>query len=92
MGKNRKRNYETIEQTPKSLNSIRKAPIPESLIPILKEQKKIKKADKLKVRSSYKENDYIFTSESGKILNGRNMARAYERILKSAEIKYKKFH
>lgn len=90
--KNGKRKYETIEQTPKSLNSIRKVPIPESLIPILKEQKKLKKTDKLKAGSSYEENDYIFTSENGKILNGRNMARAYERILKSAEIKYKKFH
>lgn len=90
--KNGKRNYETIEQTPKSLNSIRKVPIPENLIPILKEQKKIKKIDKLKAGSSYEENDYVFTSESGKVLNGRNMARAYERVLKSAGIKYKKFH
>lgn len=90
--KNGKRSYETLEQIPKSLNSIRKVPIPENLIPILKEQEKIKKLDKLKAGTSYEENDYLFTTESGKILNGRNMARAYERILKSAGIKYKKFH
>jgi len=90
--KDGKRNYKTIEQTPKSLNSIRKVPIPENLIPIFKEQKKIKKIDKLKAGLSYEENDYVFTTESGKILNGRNMARAYERILKNAGIKYKKFH
>lgn len=43
--------------------------------------------DELKVESNYEENDYIFTSENEKTLNGRNMARTYERILKSPGIK-----
>ncbi|URZ04086.1 tyrosine-type recombinase/integrase [Clostridium felsineum] len=92
IGKNGERIYKTIEQAPKSLNSIRKVPIPKNLMHILEEQKILQKKDKLKAGLSYEKNDYIFTTENGKILNGRNMARTYERILKNAGIKYKKFH
>ncbi|KHD34205.1 recombinase XerC [Clostridium acetobutylicum] len=90
--KDGKRKYKTIEQTPKTINSIRKVPIPKNIMHVFEEQKILQKKNKLKAGTSYEDSDYIFTTENGKILNGRNVLRAYERILKNAGIKYKKFH
>ncbi len=84
--------YKTIEQTPKSKNSIRSVPIPSTLIPILEKHAIEQKTEKLKAGSSYIESEYIFTTELGNTINARNLTRSYKRLLKKAKIKYKKFH
>lgn len=84
--------YKTIIQTPKTKNSIRIVPIPSNLIPILENHSKNQKLEKLKVGSSYLDNDFIFTTELGKPINARNMTKTYKRILDKANIPYKKFH
>lgn len=86
------REYKTIIQTPKSKNSIRTVPIPSSLIPILKEQDLQQKQDRLKFGASYANNDFVFTTETGNLIDARNLLRSYKRLLKKAGIPYKKFH
>lgn len=86
------REYKTILQTPKSKNSIRTVPIPSNLISLLKKYKSQQLQEKLKAGSSYIDSDFIFTTELGTNIDARNLTRSYERILKSANIPYKKFH
>ncbi|WP_434565122.1 site-specific integrase [Thermoanaerobacterium thermosaccharolyticum] len=89
------REYKTIEQIPKTKNSIRTVPIPSSLIPVLEEYKNRQKEEKLKAGPSYL-NDikkgYVFTTELGTTIDARNLTRIYKKLLDKAGIKYKKFH
>ncbi|WMJ79573.1 site-specific integrase [Clostridium sp. MB40-C1] len=84
--------YKTIVQSPKSKNSIRTVPIPSSLIPILKTHATLQKQERFKAGASYIETDFIFTTELGKTIDAKNLTRSYQRLLKKAKIKYKKFH
>ncbi|MBO0575143.1 site-specific integrase [Clostridium botulinum] len=86
------RKYKTIVQSPKTKNSIRTVPIPSSLIVDLKEHGKLQKQEKLKCGNFYNDTDYVFTTETGKTMNARNVTKSYERLLKKAKIPYKKFH
>ncbi|SKB00061.1 Site-specific recombinase XerD [Caloramator quimbayensis] len=86
------REYKTIVQTPKSKNSIRTVPIPSNLIPILKEQELQQKQDRLKAGPLYINNEFVFTTETGNLIDARNLLRSYKRLLKKAGIPYKKFH
>ncbi|WP_279233035.1 tyrosine-type recombinase/integrase [Fonticella tunisiensis] len=38
------------------------------------------------------DNDYVFTTNLGKNIDARNLLRSYERVLKKANIPYRKFH
>jgi len=84
--------YKTVIQTPKTKCSYRTVPIPSNLIPILENQKIMQKQDKEKAGSSYVDNDFVFTTETGNTIDTRNLRRAYERMLKNAGVEYKKFH
>lgn len=86
------RKFKTIIQSPKSQESVREVPIPPSLMMILKKQKNLQKNDAANLGTSYKRSRYVFTTKTGQIINARNLTRAWERLLKSAGIKYKKFH
>nr|WP_242834310.1 site-specific integrase [Clostridium pasteurianum] len=84
--------FKTIEQLPKSKTSIRSVPIPSTLIHVLKEHKTMQKCEKLKAGASYIDNNYVFSTDLGKVINARNLTRSYERLLKKANIPYRKFH
>lgn len=86
------RKYKTVVQSPKTKNSIRTVPIPSNLIVDLKEHKRLQKQEKLKCGNFYNDTDYVFTTETGKTMNARNVTKSYERLLKKAKIPYKKFH
>jgi len=86
------RKFETREQPLKTKNSIRTVPIPSSLVPTLKKHKINQKAEKLHVGSLYNENGYVFVTVTGNLMNARNLLRAYERILKKADVPYRRFH
>ncbi|MDD3224727.1 MAG: tyrosine-type recombinase/integrase [Clostridium sp.] len=92
ISENGTRELKTIEQSPKTKNSIRTVPIPSSLIPILNKQTTQQKLDKLKVGSSYTKSDYVFTTQLGTTINAQNLTKSYKRILEKAKIPYKKFH
>jgi len=89
------REYKTIEQIPKTKNSMRTVPIPTTLIPVLKEHRNRQKEEKLKAGEAYLndlESGYVFTTESGNTIDARNLQRTYKRLLEKADIPYKKFH
>ncbi len=84
--------YTTLIQTPKTKNSIRTVPIPSKIITILNEHKIAQKKEKMKAGPSYIDSDFMFTTEIGKNIDARNLTKCYERILKKANIPYRKFH
>ncbi len=89
-----KRSKQTIVQEPKSKNSKRIIPLPESLIEIIKNAIKIKKSEKLKAGDSYCTNNlaYIFLSQEGNLINASNLNKSWENFLKHIGIPHKKFH
>lgn len=89
-----KRSKQTIVQEPKSKNSKRIIPLPESLIEIIKEAIKIKKSEKLKAGDSYCTDNlaYIFLSQEGNLINASNLNKSWENFLKHMNIPHKKFH
>ncbi|MCM1991160.1 tyrosine-type recombinase/integrase [Oceanirhabdus seepicola] len=59
---------------------------------MLKAHRKSQLQDRLKAGSSYIKSDFVFTTEMGNTIDSRNLARAYTRFLKRADIPYIKFH
>ncbi|AAM25292.1 site-specific integrase [Thermoanaerobacter sp. CM-CNRG TB177] len=89
------RKYKTIEQIPKTKNSIRTVPIPSSLIPMLKEHRNRQREEKLKAGSVYLndvEKGYVFTTELGNTIDASNLLKTYKKILNRAGVPYRKFH
>lgn len=72
------KHIETIFQTPKTLNSFRKVPIPNSMIDMLKNQKS--------------KNNLLFKDTKGNPLKGKNVSTKWTKILKECNIPHKKFH
>lgn len=85
------REFKAIEQAPKSKNSIRTVPIPSKIIPILKTHQLEQKKEKV-AALNYIESDFVFTTNTGKIIYARNLTKMYRRLLKKADIPYRKFH
>lgn len=69
---------ETIIQTPKTQNSFRTIPIPNSLI------------DKLKQIDNKK--GFLFLDNENQLLKGKNISTKWTKILKECNIPHKKFH
>lgn len=63
---------EIITQQPKSIHINRTVPIPSSLIPIIKSHQLKQKIEKVKVVSSYADQDFIFATETGNPLDPKN--------------------
>lgn len=84
--------YVTVEQLPKTKHSIRTVPIPSKLKPTIEEYIELRKIEKAKAGSSYKESDYFFVTPSGTTINSSNLIKSYKRILKKAGVEYRKFH
>lgn len=84
--------YKTIEQIPKTLNSLRTVPIPSKLKSTLEDHFKRQEMEKNKAGSSYTNSDYVFTTELGKTIDARNLIKIYKKILYKANVKYRKFH
>lgn len=81
-----------ILQPPKSKNSVRIVPIPSNIIPILKEHQAKQIEEEVNCKQAYEKNDFVFTTKLGKPIEARTLARSYQRLLKKAEIEYRKFH
>ncbi len=84
----------TIVQSTKTKGSVRTIPLPSSLKPILRKLKVMQNKDILKAGDSFPEenNDFIFLSSTGNLLDTSNLSRSWERFLKRNEISYKKLH
>lgn len=84
--------YHLIEQVPKTKNSTRTVPIPQNLIPLLKEHGENQQNEITAAEEIYIHNNYVFCTEIGTPIDPRNLRRSYERILNRNNIEYKKFH
>ena len=89
---NSTKRYKSILQSPKTQKSKRVIPLPNSLKSILKDIRAIQAQNKLLAGSSYIDNDLIFCTEIGKLLDDRNISRSFKRFLKSCDVEYKNFH
>jgi len=87
-----KYHYEMAIETPKTKNSIRTVPIPNKLVPILKKYIEEQKEKYILNGLEFKENSLIFTTDSCNPIDGTNVLRAWERLLKKANVRYRKFH
>lgn len=83
---------EIIQQLPKTEYSARTVPIPSNIIKELKKHKLMQNKERLEAKGLYVNNDFVFPNEIGEPTDERSLTRSYERILKRAGIKHKKFH
>ena len=88
------RTIKTISQIPKTKGSIRDIPYPTSLIPVIKHIKAKKSINKLKAGDSWNcsNDNYLFLTENGELINDSNISRAWKRFLKRCGVEYIKFH
>jgi integrase len=84
--------YKTIVQMPKTKGSIRRVPIPAALIPTLKKHIQLEKEKHQKNGLEFTPETLIFTTDSCKHVDARNLSRAWVRLLKRAGVEQKKFH
>lgn len=90
--KDEKGHYEVKVTKPKTKYSIRENPIPEVLKPELKKLSKLIAEEKLKLGPAYNDNNLLFPSLTGTYMDSQNVAKTWKRVLKKAEVPYKKFH
>lgn len=81
-----------IIQPPKTASSNRQIPFPKTLNSVFKDIMIKQMKNKLKCGESYKESNFIFTTESGSHIDVTNLSHAWDKILKKAKLPHKKFH
>lgn len=81
-----------IIQTPKTKTSIRKVPIPKNLVNEIQNHKKRQDIEKDNALYLYTDNNLIFCTDSGTIIDSRNVLRQFKKILRNSNISDKKFH
>ncbi len=84
--------HKIIIQTPKTENSVRIVPIPEPLIAVLKTHINKQKIKHLSCGVPYDKNCLLFTTEFCNPLDGGNLRRAWERLLKRANVEHRGMH
>jgi integrase len=83
---------ELLENSPKSKTSNRIVPLPSKLAELLKEHKELQEMHKNAIGDSYKDKEYVFTTEFGSPLLVKNLFNSYKKLLIKAGIPHKKFH
>jgi integrase len=84
--------YEVILDDVKTKNSKRDVPLPADMKPLVKSHIRSQMALFLKHGKHYKSNNFLFTTDGAKFIDGHNFLRAWERGLKRANVRYRKFH
>lgn len=84
--------YESITQTPKTSNAVRVVPMPEHLIPKLKQYKLQQKKLKFKLANLYEDNNLVFCNEFGKHLDSSNVRKKLKKILENIGLPDRRFH
>ncbi|NLD48475.1 MAG: site-specific integrase, partial [Clostridiaceae bacterium] len=79
-------------QEPKTEKSNRIIPISTGIMKEIKRFKIIQNEEKLKVGSSYEDNNLVFCTELGKPFEPRNLNRKFYRLIKKADIKNFNLH
>jgi integrase len=81
-----------IFQEPKTEAGKRTIPLPENVLAELKEHRKRQYEEKLRAGSLYEDNDLVFCTEIGKVLEPRNFLDTFYSLIKKAEISHINFH
>lgn len=67
-----------VRTEPKTENSRRSIPLSPSAAELLRQRRLAQSQERLRAGERWTRNDYVFTSESGSPLDGRNMLRAFQ--------------
>lgn len=84
--------YEQKLITPKTSNSVRTIDLPEIVINIIEKYKKIQISKYNEQGKEFKEDSFLFTTSSCKVLDGSNLLKKWKRFLINNNIPYKKWH
>lgn len=79
-------------QTPKTVKSIRKVPIPKFLTKMLIQYKKEQKLHKIRYADVYNDNNLVFCNDMGNYLVDSTVGRNFKTILTKSKIPLRKFH
>ncbi|MDA7761351.1 site-specific integrase [Aquiluna sp.] len=79
-------NGKLVRTEPKTQNSRRDIALTEQAIEILKAQKLRQAQERLRAGSKWTPTDYVFTTETGGPVYGRNLLRSFQEACKRAEI------
>lgn len=83
---------EIVIGPPKSKKSRRNLPLPESLIPYLKAQRKAQKKDALAAEDAYLDKGYVLMNELGCYIEPRTLQDTFQKLRRQAEIDEANFH
>ncbi|MPW26226.1 tyrosine-type recombinase/integrase [Alkalibaculum sp. M08DMB] len=84
--------YEIKVDDPKTYSSNRKIPFPSELLGDIKKQRINNNIEKLKEGEGYVENNLVFPSLAGTLMDESNVGKAHRKILKKSGVDHKKFH
>lgn len=83
---------ELILKEPKTEESNRTIPISDNILTLLKKQEIKQKEDKLKLGEYYKDSDFIFTTETGNLINPATFSRDFGDFIKKNNFKHIRLH
>ena len=92
INENGNRIYEDKVMKPKTKNSVRKVPVPEFLIPLIKQQHKANMENKLKLGKEYCDKGLLFCKENGVNIDTKLPNRHLKSILKKNNLPNIRFH
>lgn len=81
-----------VSQLPKSESSIRVVAFPQSLVPVLNEQKDCQESNRLKFGEYYLENDLICCREDGSPTNPDSFSKRFGEFIKKHSLPHIRFH
>lgn len=83
---------EIVIGPPKSKKSRRDIPLPETLIPLLRAQRKRQKEDALAAEDAYQNMGYVLMNELGCYIEPRTLQDTFQRLRKKAGVEEANFH
>ncbi|PQM45716.1 Putative defective protein IntQ [Mycobacterium talmoniae] len=86
------RGKKRIEKTPKSRAGRRELPIPDHLVAVLKVNRKIQAADRLRLGEAYEASGYVVVDEAGAPLTPNAVESRWPRMLKAAGVRHHRLH
>lgn len=84
--------YKRVVDYPKTSSSRRIVSFDAVLLKDLREMKRIKAEDQLRLGQAYNKNDLIFPSPLGNHMDSSNLLKAWKKALEELNIPYRKFH
>lgn len=87
-----KKKTELILMPPKTKKSVRKIPINDEVVQVLREHKDEQNKHKEEYKYIYQDNDIVFAKSDGTFQNPRELLRQFHRILEKAGVRKCRFH